>query len=174
MRGPLEVRALDLIDSLSVQRDFAWASERAMRVMLGRKGTRPGERSISRVLRRAAKDNKIRRVRVMPGGRLPNGQISKHGTTLNVRKSRQEQRADQRRALKERRAKERATHRPPAPPSPSPASSPPRAPAKDDEEQISFLEWIARHPQNVNDPASSYLAMAFSPRALRRAHPPPE
>jgi hypothetical protein len=164
------VRALDLVDALSQQYAFAWASERAMRDMLGHKGPRPGERSISRVLRRAAAKGAIRRVRVMPGGRLPNGQISRYGTTLNVRKSRQEQRADARRSKKERAAKERAARIAPRPP--PPASSPP-APPRDEEPQVSFTEWLARSPK-IDEPAAAMVAMALSPRGYRRRHPPPE
>jgi hypothetical protein len=160
--GLLRDRALDLVDALSHQHDAAWATERAMRSMLERSGKRPGERSVSRVLRRAARDGTIRRVRVPPGGRLPNGQYTRHGTTLNVRISRQERRAEARRRAKERRRVERVAHRG----VPSPAARAPKG-----EEQITLAAWLA-DGNTVSEDVREMLAIASTPKASRG--PPPD
>jgi hypothetical protein len=169
MKGPLEARALDLVDALSNQHKVAWATERAMRRMLTDDGRKPGERSISRVLRRAAKKGTIVRKRIMPGGRLPNGQYSRKGTTINVRRSRQQQRADARRVAKERRAKQRALQRP-APALASPPS-PPSSESKG-EKQVPLAEWLASSA--VDPRAVALLQMAVSPRGLRLKPPTPD
>lgn len=162
--GLLRDRALDLVDALSHQHDAAWATERAMRSMLERSGKKPGERSVGRVLRQAARDGTIRRVRVKPGGRLPNGQYTRHGTTTNVRISRQERRAEGRKRARERRRAERAAKRPPA----APKDRGDR-PTAQREEQVSFAQWSAQG--NMSPEQAELLGLAFSRRGTGPPRP---
>lgn len=80
-----------------------------MRIDLaGEWGRLPGERSISRDLRKAVALGLVERKRVYPGGKLPNGNYSRRGTTTNVLTTRQRQRAILRERKKAERAKKRA------------------------------------------------------------------
>lgn len=166
----LRERALDLVDALSRQYESSWATERAMRTMLEHTGQRPGERSISRVLRKASQAGTIRRVRVKPGGRLPNGQYTRHGTTLNVRISRQERRAEARKRAKARRRAARAELEAVKRPSPPPGERGGEPPAAG-EEQVSLAQWLAAG-NTIPDAARDILQGALSRRAMR--DPPPD
>jgi hypothetical protein len=141
--GPLKRRALALVDALSRRFGACFATERGMREALGRKGQRPGERSTSRVLRKAVRDGLVRRVRVFRGGLLPSGRISNAGTTINVLISRQERRAAQRARAKAKRRQAACAPRPaPRPSLPGPTP---------DVEQLTFEEYAATHASELPD-----------------------
>jgi hypothetical protein len=172
--GPLVIRALDLVDFLSHRYGKCFASERAQRELMTRhEGRAPGERSISRVLRKAKRDGLIVRRRIFPGEKMPNGQIARYGTTTNVLLSRQEQRSRRRRKAKEEAARARAASRPRQPLAPR---RPPRD-ASDDAGAISLAQWLAGPGQDLPAEHRELLLMATSPRGRRaraRAHPPPD
>jgi hypothetical protein len=142
-RAPLQRRALAAVDALSRQFGSCFATERYMRDALGRKGPRPGERSTSRVLRKAVREGLVRRVRVFRGGRLPSGRISNAGTTINVLISRQERRAAARaRAKAKRRQAACVPRRVPRPSLPGPTP---------DVEQLTFEQYAAEHEAELPD-----------------------
>jgi hypothetical protein len=143
----LKRRALELVDALSRRHGSAFASERRMRELLGQKGRRPGERSTSRVLRKAAREGLIRRTRVYRGGVLPTGRISNYGTTINVLISRQERRAAARARAKAARRKA----------SPPPRSVPRESIPGPGEEQVTFEEWRARSELELPDEVRAML-----------------
>jgi hypothetical protein len=103
---------LSLIAGLSNGREGkSWATQRSKRRMLTEKlGRGIGEQSIRRVELRLEASGRLRRRRVLPGGRLPNGGYTAHGTTVVELVSRQIARAEARQRMKRaRRASAAAT-----------------------------------------------------------------
>lgn len=118
--GPLRVRVADMVGDLEHQHGACFATERAKRAHLARKGKCPGEKSVGRVERQMAREGKIRRIRVLPGGRLVGGRFSEvppalraglkyaaHGYVIQWSLSRQVQRTEARRRRKEAQAAKR-------------------------------------------------------------------
>lgn len=136
-RGPLGERVLELVDALAHSFGRSWATERSMRAKIGETSDLPGERSVSRVLRKKAREGIIIRKRILPGGRLPNGHYSKRGTTTNVRLSRHERRAERKRRERARRAAERGQKRPKHVPIR-------RIVDENEEQQLTLAQWRER------------------------------
>lgn len=153
----LSARVLDLAEALARKYGHGWATERSKRAMLAADGRRPGERSISRVERRLAREGRIERVRIMPGGRLPNGVYTSHGTTSIRVISRQEQRAKQRAAQKEAKRK-------PSPPRLTPDVSTPAGAAGGP--PLTYPEWLRAHPE-VSPEVAALVGASI------RGRPPP-
>jgi len=90
-----------LLKGLSNQRGKAWASERKKCGMIEKTfGRRPGDRSVYRIEKQMERAGEIRRTRVYPGGRLPDGSRTTRGRVVVTLISRQQQRSARRVARK--------------------------------------------------------------------------
>jgi hypothetical protein len=152
-----------------------FATERSKRRMLAEKrgGVLCGERSIRRVELRLVKQGRIVRRRIMPGGRLPNGNYTSKGTVVIELLSRQVARARARAERKRARTAATSARRiggPSSAPVSATSSSTASRSAAADASQVSLATWIASGAAgDVSPEALAFVTAATS----RKGRGPP-